>query len=160
MSATTEVLPPGPGFGEPDAEDLRQAEFPPVMPVAISTLVLIVAGGIVVAAQYGRPPKLTVPVVLLGLAALLLIVNAILVARHGSWNRSEKVGGDVVVVKLNKDGTVKSIEPLVTGFLEDNKYVGRPVDVLQMKDGSVLVSDDWNGAVYRISYGKPKVATQ
>jgi glucose/arabinose dehydrogenase len=86
--------------------------------------------------------------------------NAIIVARHGSWNRSKKVGGDVVVVKLNKDGTVKSMEPLITGFLEDNKYIGRPVDVLQMKDGSLLVSDDWNGAVYRVTYGKPKVAAQ
>ncbi len=86
--------------------------------------------------------------------------NAIIVARHGSWNRSQKLGGDVVVVKLNKDGTVKSMEPFITGFLEDNKYVGRPVDVMQMKDGSLLVSDDWNGAVYRITYGKPKVAAQ
>jgi glucose/arabinose dehydrogenase len=86
--------------------------------------------------------------------------NAIIVARHGSWNRSNKAGGDVVVVKLNKDGTVKSMEPLITGFLEDNKYVGRPVDVMQMKDGSLLVSDDWNGAVYRVTYGKQKVAVQ
>src|ERR1700754_1786531 len=84
--------------------------------------------------------------------------NAIIVARHGSWNRSKKVGGDVLVVKLNKDGTVKSTEPFITGFLEDNKYIGRPVDVMQMKDGSLLVSDDWNGAVYRVSYGKQKVA--
>ena len=86
--------------------------------------------------------------------------NAIIVARHGSWNRSKKFGGDVVVVKLNKDGTVKSTEPLITGFLENNNYVGRPVDVMQMKDGSLLVSDDWNGAVYRVTYGKPKVAAQ
>src|SRR5712671_6265630 len=86
--------------------------------------------------------------------------NAIFVARHGSWNRSKKFGGDVAVVKLNKDGTVKSVQPFITGFLEDNKYVGRPVDVLPMKDGSLLVSDDWNGAVYRISYGKPKVAAR
>jgi glucose/arabinose dehydrogenase len=86
--------------------------------------------------------------------------NAIIVARHGSWNKSKKQGGDVVVVKLNKDGTVKSMEPFITGFLEDNKYIGRPVDVMQMKDGSMLVSDDWNGAVYRITYGKPKVAAQ
>ncbi len=84
--------------------------------------------------------------------------NAIIVARRGSWNRTKKVGGDVLVVKLNKDGTVKSKEPLITGFLEDNKYIGRPVDVLQLKDGSILVSDDWNGAVYRITYGKQKVA--
>jgi glucose/arabinose dehydrogenase len=86
--------------------------------------------------------------------------NAIIIARHGSWNRSKKAGGDVVVARLNKDGTVNSLEPLVTGFLEDNKYIGRPVDVLQMKDGSLLVSDDWNGAVYRISYGKAKVASK
>ena len=86
--------------------------------------------------------------------------NAIIVARHGSWNRSKKAGGDVAIVKLNKDGTVKSIEPFITGFLENNNYVGRPVDVMQMKDGSLLVSDDWNGAVYRVTYGKPKVAAQ
>jgi glucose/arabinose dehydrogenase len=55
---------------------------------------------------------------------------------------------------------VKSMEPFMTGFLEDNKYVGRPVDVMVAKDGSLLVSDDWNGAVYRITYGKPKVAAQ
>src|ERR1700719_2003783 len=84
--------------------------------------------------------------------------NAIIVARHGSWNRSKKFGGDVAVVKLNKDGTVKSMEPFITGFLEDNKYIGRPVDVMQLKDGSLLVSDDWNGAVYRVTYGKQKVA--
>ena len=84
--------------------------------------------------------------------------NAIIVARHGSWNRTKKVGGDVLLVKLNKDGTVKSTEPFITGFVEDNKYIGRPVDVMQMKDGSLLVSDDYNGAVYRITYGKQKVA--
>ena len=84
--------------------------------------------------------------------------NAIFVARHGSWNRTRKVGGDVMLVKLNKDGTMKSAEPFLTGFVEENKYVGRPVDVLQMKDGSLLVSDDWNGAVYRITYGKQRVA--
>ena len=55
---------------------------------------------------------------------------------------------------------MKSMEPFITGFLEDNKYIGRPVDVLPMKDGSLLVSDDWNGAVYRITYGKQKVAGQ
>src|SRR4051794_37551204 len=86
--------------------------------------------------------------------------STIIAARHGSWNRSKKVGGDVVLMKLNKDGTVKSMEPLITGFLDNNSYIGRPVDILQMKDGSILVSDDWNGAVYRISYGKPKVAAR
>jgi glucose/arabinose dehydrogenase len=80
--------------------------------------------------------------------------NAIFVARHGSWNRSTKFGGDVAVVKLNADGTVKSVTPFLTGFIENNNYVGRPVDVQVLKDGSLLVSDDYNGAVYRISYGK------
>ena len=87
------------------------------------------------------------------------VKNTIIVARHGSWNRSRKFGGDVVVVHLDKDGKVRSMEPLITGFLVDNSYIGRPVDVLQMKDGSILVSDDWNGAVYRVTYGK-KVAQQ
>ena len=86
--------------------------------------------------------------------------NAIIVARHGSWNRSRKFGGDVQVVHLDKDGKVKSMETLITGFLVDNSYIGRPVDVLQMKDGSILVSDDWNGAVYRITYGKQKMAAR
>jgi len=86
--------------------------------------------------------------------------NAIIVARHGSWNRSKKFGGDVVVVHLDKDGKVKSMEPLITGFLDNNSYVGRPVDVMQMKDGSILVSDDYNGAVYRVSYGKKVAGAQ
>jgi glucose/arabinose dehydrogenase len=81
--------------------------------------------------------------------------NTIFVARHGSWNRSKKVGGDVVAVQLDDKGNVKSVEPFMTGFLgADNNYVARPVDVLFMKDGSMLVSDDFNGAVYRVSYGK------
>ena len=84
--------------------------------------------------------------------------NQIFIARHGSWNRTKKVGGDIVVAKLNEDGTVKSIEPFVTGFIEDNKYVGRPADIAIMKDGSLLVSDDYAGAVYRISYDSRRVA--
>jgi glucose/arabinose dehydrogenase len=81
----------------------------------------------------------------------------IFVARHGSWNKSKKFGGDIALVKLNKDGSVKSVEPFITGFLQpDNNYVGRPVDVMNMPDGSMLISDDWNGAVYRLSYGPNK----
>ncbi len=78
--------------------------------------------------------------------------NAIFVARHGSWNKTKKIGGDIIVVKLNKDGTVKSWEPFITGFLQDNSYIGRPVDIAVMKDGSLLISDDYAGAVYRVSY--------
>jgi glucose/arabinose dehydrogenase len=84
--------------------------------------------------------------------------NAIFIARHGAWNKTKKVGGDVVVAKLNKNGTVKSIEPFLTGFLQNNEYIGRPVDVQVMKDGSLLVSDDYAGAVYRITYGTEGVA--
>jgi glucose/arabinose dehydrogenase len=75
------------------------------------------------------------------------------IARHGSWNKSKKIGGDIVVAKLNKDGTLKSLDTFITGFIQDNNYVGRPVDLLVMKDGSLLISDDFNGAVYRVSYG-------
>jgi glucose/arabinose dehydrogenase len=80
--------------------------------------------------------------------------NAIFIARHGSWNRTKKVGGDVIVATLNQDGSVKSWEPFLTGFLQNNEYSGRPVDVQEMKDGSLLVSDDHAGAVYRITYEK------
>jgi glucose/arabinose dehydrogenase len=79
--------------------------------------------------------------------------NHILVARHGSWNKTNKLGGDVILVNIKKDGSAGPIEPFLTGFLENNSYVGRPVDVMVMKDGSVLVSDDWNGAVWRVSAG-------
>jgi glucose/arabinose dehydrogenase len=84
--------------------------------------------------------------------------DQIFVARHGSWNRTKKFGGDIALVKLNKDGSVKSVEPFITGFLQDNNYIGRPVDVMNMPDGSMLISDDWNGAVYRVTYGSKKVA--
>ena len=82
--------------------------------------------------------------------------NAIFLARHGSWNRTKKFGGDILVVYLNKDGTVKSSDVFLTGFLQNNNYIGRPVDVMNMPDGSMLISDDWNGAVYRLTYGPSK----
>jgi glucose/arabinose dehydrogenase len=84
--------------------------------------------------------------------------NTIFIARHGSWNKTKKIGGDVVVAKLNKNGTVKSIEPFLTGFIQNNAYIGRPVDVQLMKDGSLLISDDYAGAVYRVTYESGKVA--
>jgi glucose/arabinose dehydrogenase len=79
--------------------------------------------------------------------------NAIFIARHGPWNRTKKEGAGVVVVYLDDQGNAKSMEEFMTGFIENNQYVARPVDVLVMKDGSLLVSDDWNGAIYRITYG-------
>jgi glucose/arabinose dehydrogenase len=79
--------------------------------------------------------------------------NTLFITRHGSWNKTHKIGGDVVVALLNSDGTVRTVVPFITGFLVDNKYLGRPVDMEWLKDGSMLLSDDYNGAVYRISYG-------
>ena len=84
--------------------------------------------------------------------------NQIIVARHGSWNRTAKAGGDLVLVKLKPDGSFNSMEPFVTGFVENNNYIARPADVMVMKDGSLLVSDDYNGAVYRVSYGNQRTA--
>jgi glucose/arabinose dehydrogenase len=83
----------------------------------------------------------------------------IFVARHGSWNKSHKFGGDVAMVQIRKDGNAGEVVPVVTGFLQpDNNYVARPVDVMVMKDGSLLISDDWNGAVWRLSYGNAHTA--
>lgn len=77
--------------------------------------------------------------------------DAIFIARHGPWNRTLK-GADVAVAFLNDRREVIDVEPFLTGFVQDNEYVGRPVDVHVMKDGSLLVSDDHNGAIYRVSY--------
>jgi glucose/arabinose dehydrogenase len=82
--------------------------------------------------------------------------NAIFIARHGPWNKTKKYAADVVVALRDGHGRVKSIEPFLTGLVENNTYLGRPVDVLVLKDGSLLVSDDHNGAIYRITYGGKK----
>jgi glucose/arabinose dehydrogenase len=78
--------------------------------------------------------------------------NQIFIARHGSWNRTKKFGGDIAVATLEKNGDVKSVKPFITGFIQDNNYVGRPADLEVMKDGSLLISDDYNGALYRVTY--------
>ena len=76
--------------------------------------------------------------------------NAIFIARHGPWNRTVKYA-DVSVAFPDGKGGAK-VEPFMTGFVENNNYLGRPVDFLVLKDGSMLVSDDHAGAIYRISY--------
>jgi glucose/arabinose dehydrogenase len=80
--------------------------------------------------------------------------NSILIARHGSWNKTERAGYDVLQVVVGADGKNPQIKPFLTGFLDKSKnmFLGRPTDVMQMPDGSVLVSDDHNGAIYRVSY--------
>lgn len=79
--------------------------------------------------------------------------NAIFIARHGPWNRTKKYAADIVVAWPDGKGGIAKMEPFLTGLVENNEYLGRPVDVLVMKDGSLLVSDDHNGAIYRVSYG-------
>lgn len=77
--------------------------------------------------------------------------NTILIAQHGSWNRSNKVGYRIMKVVLNGN-TVSDYSPFATGWLNGEQSWGRPVDVMTLADGSILVSDDFANAVYRISY--------
>ena len=76
--------------------------------------------------------------------------NRALIALHGSWNRDSKTGFAVVQATVGAKGA--KLEPFMDGFLEGARFWGRPVDVHQLPDGSVLVSDDWNGAIYRVLY--------
>lgn len=88
--------------------------------------------------------------------------NKIIIAEHGSWNRSIKTGYQLVVVTLGKY-KVESVKPFVTGWLkkgdgaeDEGMHWGRPVDVINMPDGSILVSDDYADAIYRITYSNKK----
>ena len=78
--------------------------------------------------------------------------GAMFIARHGPWNRTKKYSDISVAWPDGKGGA--RVETFMTGFVENNSYLGRPVDFLVLKDGSMLVSDDHAGAIYRISYGK------
>ena len=77
--------------------------------------------------------------------------NNIFIAEHGSWNRSKKIGYRIVRVALSGGKVVKH-EVFAEGWLRDDSAWGRPVDVEVMPDGSLLVSDDYAGAIYRITY--------
>jgi glucose/arabinose dehydrogenase len=81
--------------------------------------------------------------------------DRVFIAEHGSWNRSKKSGYRVVTAKI-KDGKAVDLRPFLEGFLDEraNASWGRPVDVQVMPDGALLVSDDENGAIYRIAYRK------
>jgi len=75
-------------------------------------------------------------------------------AQHGSWNRTTPVGARVMFTAVNDDGSVGESGPFAEGWIDENdEYLGRPVAIAQLRDGSILVSDDLAGAVYRISYG-------
>ena len=81
--------------------------------------------------------------------------NVLLVARKGSWNRTKKAGYDVVAVRTDANGGNARVTPFVTGFLDaaGDNFWGRPVYMLQLPDGSLLLSDEQMGAIYRISHG-------
>ena len=84
--------------------------------------------------------------------------NNAFIAEHGSWNRSVKQGFNVTRAVIGADGKVSKVEPFLTGFLQNEKadppMWGRPVDVAGLPDGSLLVSDDYNGVIYRVSYAR------
>lgn len=78
--------------------------------------------------------------------------GSLFIARHGSWNRSEKVGYDVVRVSFMEDGAIEGMQPFVSGWLQGQDEWGRPSDVMQLPDGSLLVADDKASVIYRITY--------
>ena len=81
--------------------------------------------------------------------------GGIFIAEHGSWNRTQPIGARVMFAPMGADGKLGAVKPFAEGWLTaDNEYLGRPVDVAVMLDGSLLVSDDSAGAIYRISYEK------
>jgi glucose/arabinose dehydrogenase len=85
--------------------------------------------------------------------------NTMFIARKGSWNRAKPNGFDVVNVRPSKDGKSVKVTRFMTGFQEGSnayKFWGRPAYIAQMPDGALLVSDEQIGAIYRISYQKPK----
>ena len=77
--------------------------------------------------------------------------NQIFIAEHGSWNRSIPIGYRITLVRL-EDSAPASYEVFGDGWLQDDHILGRPVDIEIMTDGSMLVSDDYSGRIYRISY--------
>ena len=82
--------------------------------------------------------------------------NTLFVARKGSWNRTTKFGYDVVTVRTDAEGRSPKIEPFMTGFANPaaDSFSGRPTYMLQLPDGSLLLSDEQLGAIYRITYGR------
>ena len=78
--------------------------------------------------------------------------NDAFVVQHGSWNRSKPVGYRIMRIRFDRAGNAKSKEVFADGWLSDNGVIGRPVDIEELHDGSLLVSDDYAGIIYRISY--------
>jgi len=80
--------------------------------------------------------------------------HQLFIAKHGSWNRSKKSGYEVVLARMDSTGTVIGQEAFASGWLdaESQEAWGRPVDVQELKDGSLLISDDVANCIYRVTY--------
>jgi len=121
--------------------------------------------------EYGKPgdcDKYTAPVQNLGAHVAPLGIefytgnmfpksyknNVAFIAEHGSWNRKKKNGYRIMMVKLDNDGNALSYEPFAYGWLNDENddVWGRPVDIEWLPDGSMLISDDFANAIYRVTY--------
>ena len=79
----------------------------------------------------------------------------LLVAYHGSWNRTVPTGYKVVRIKLNAKGEYLGTEDFITGWLSGGKVYGRPVDILIQPGGTIFISDDKAGVIYRVNYTRP-----
>jgi glucose/arabinose dehydrogenase len=77
--------------------------------------------------------------------------NQIFIAEHGSWNRSQRSGYEISLVRV-QDDKATSYEPFITGWNQPDAVLGRPVDLLVLPDGSMLISDDQAGLIYQVSY--------
>lgn len=82
--------------------------------------------------------------------------NQAIIAKHGSWNRSKKAGYEVVMAEIDGSGNVTGQQVFASGWLDDasQEVWGRPVDVQELPDGSLLISDDMANCIYRVSYSK------
>ena len=85
--------------------------------------------------------------------------NQIFIAEHGSWNRTEPIGYRVSLVKLHNSTSI-GYEIFAQGWLQPNSILGRPVDIEIMPDGSLLISDDYSGKIYRVTYNPEKTGQQ
>jgi len=80
--------------------------------------------------------------------------NSLLIAEHGSWNRSKKIGYRITMVELDDNNNSIGYKDFITGWLDDatDEVWGRPVDLEWMADGSLLISDDFADVIYRVTY--------
>jgi len=79
------------------------------------------------------------------------LANAALAVRHGSWNRRTRVGFDIVSLHWGEDGAIAT-RPFLTGFDSEGEVSGRPVDIIEAEDGTLYLSDDFSGVIWRVSY--------